>query len=317
MSELLREIRKKLETGMNLVLVSVTKAKGSVPRGPGAHMLVGLEGRFFGTIGGGAVEYKAEKLAVQMLSQNSPSPSSLLKQFSLTQNAAADIGMICGGELAVSFVRLTANSEETREALDRGLKRIKEGLPCWLVLKPCRQEAFQIMGEKPEQDCYAQALVNFGRVYIFGGGHVAQQLVPVLSRLEFQCVVLDDRAEFTEPGLFSGAAAVLAVDFSRLSDFITVKAEDYAVIMTRGHQWDMLIQEQILNTPACYIGVMGSSKKKEYVRSRLCEKGYTAQQLDRVKTPIGLPILAKTPEELAISIAAELIEKRAQEGNGR
>ena len=153
---------------------------------------------------------------------------------------------------------------------------------------------------------------NFdGKVYIFGGGHLAQEVVPVLSHLGFRCVVLDDREEFSKPELFTGAEEVLCVDFKDLANAVQITKNDYVAVMTRGHLHDADVERFVLKTPAHYIGVVGSRRKAKLTRETLRGEGFSNEQLDRIITPIGLEIGSETPAGIAISIAAQLIQVRA------
>ena len=164
--------------------------------------------------------------------------------------------------------------------------------------------------EKLRQE-YESALKS-GKVYIFGGGHVSQALVPVLASVGFRCVVLEDREEFLQKELFPGAWEVRRVCNDRISETVKIREEDYVCILTRGHKDDMIIQAQVLQTKASYIGVIGSRRKAAAVAAVLKEKYHiSSEELKRVHTPIGLPIGAETPAEIAVSIAAELIRCRA------
>ena len=116
---------------------------------------------------------------------------------------------------------------------------------------------------------YIEQVSSAGRVYVFGCGHVAQELVPVLSHVGFRCVAMDDREEFAQKALFPDAEEVLLVDFNHIDEVISVTAEDYACVMTRGHASDAVIQAQLLRTPASYIGVIGSARKKAGVYQKL------------------------------------------------
>ena len=102
------------------------------------------------------------------------------------------------------------------------------------------------------------------------------------------------------------------MDNARLADFVTVEERDYVVVMTRGHKDDQAVQAQMLRTPAHYIGVIGSRRKTAGVFARLREEGFTDADLARITTPIGLDIKAETPAEIAVSIAAQLIQVRAE-----
>ena len=158
---------------------------------------------------------------------------------------------------------------------------------------------------------YCETLVRAGRVFIFGGGHVAQALVPALTAVDFRCVVLEDRAEFCKPELFPGVEETRLIDNERVLNFVDITENDYVAVMTRGHSFDQSIQAQILKTPARYIGVIGSRKKTAKVFANLRELGFTDADFSRITTPIGLDIGAETPAEIAVSIAAQLIAVRA------
>ena len=151
-----------------------------------------------------------------------------------------------------------------------------------------------------------------GCVYVFGGGHVAQELVPVISHVGFRVVVYEDRENFARPELFQGVHHTILGSFERISEHITIHENDYAVIMTRGHQSDYEVLRQVLRTQAAYIGVIGSRQKIAATTKRLLEDGISEQDIARLHTPIGLPIKGETPAEIAISIAAEMILFRAE-----
>ena len=146
----------------------------------------------------------------------------------------------------------------------------------------------------------------------FGSGHVARALVPILNYLSFYCVVVDDRPEFLTAQAFPQAEELRVIPLENLAAFIEITADDYGIVITRGHNFDFIVAKQLLETPAKYIGVMGSKHKIASQVRRLKEVGYTMTEIERIFMPIGLDIAAETPEELAISIAGELIQQRYQ-----
>lgn len=237
-------------------------------------MLVSAQGRIAGTIGGGAVEYRSEQLAREALAAG----RSRVERFQLRPNEVQDLGMICGGDVEVSF-RYLAGGDEAAIAWAR------------------EEEA---------------RLTPSGRVYIFGGGHVAQALVPALAAVDFRCVVLEDREDFCRPELFPGVEETRLIQNGDPAAYAGITAEDYVAVMTRGHKDDLTVQAQALKTPAKYIGVIGSRKKTAAVFAKLRDMGYTDADLQRITTPIGLSIKAETPAEIAVSIAAQLIQLRAE-----
>lgn len=319
---ILPPLLEKLRAGQSAIWAIVVQTKGSAPRGTGAMMVVAAEGRLAGTIGGGAIEHEAERAALSLLSDR---PARSLKRvFVLNSRQAADIGMVCGGEATVYLRAMNPDEPGLLGLLESLQSRVAARTACALRVELSEPETGAIeVGDLSaaaswEADAaardgawYIHRLDERGTVYVFGGGHVAQALVPVLAKLSFTCVVAEDRDAFLDPALFPGAQAVVRVDFQAISPAITLTATDYAVIMTRGHQHDTAIQAQALRTDALYIGVMGSRSKREAVNRALRGLGISEADLTRVHTPIGLPIRAETPEEIAVSIAAELIQVRA------
>ena len=323
----------RLSAGEDLVLVTVVASSGATPRGAGARMLVGRSGRICGTIGGGAVEYRSEHIAAEVLKEK----KSGSHDFSLTKNDVQNLGMICGGDVKVYFRYIPAGDGETLALAAEAERRFEGGQDMWLLNeisdggRMCIYSADEgsfpyepplwtrdLMSRKPQsgeregREFYAEQINSSGRVYVFGCGHVAQELVPVLTHVGFRCVAMDDRPEFASRELFPSAEEVLLIDFQRVADYVAIGPEDYVCIMTRGHAFDAVVQAQALRTPACYIGVIGSRHKAAGVRAALKEQGFTDGQLDRIVTPIGLEIKAETPAEIAISIAGQMILHRAE-----
>ena len=334
MRNMFRLISEKLSAGEDLVLVTVIASSGATPRGAGARMLVGKEGRLCGTIGGGAVEYRSQQMAAKVLEDK----RSFEHGFNLTKDDVQKLGMICGGAVSVFFGYLPAYDEAMLRTAARAEECFAAGRDLWLISDIAdggriglytREDGYigvdapdwltEKLGRHPARirqdgrDLYAEQINFSGRVYVFGCGHVAQELVPVLAHVGFRCVALDDRPEFARKELFPDAEEVILCDFEHLSKSIAVTAEDYACVMTRGHAFDAVVQAQMLMTEACYIGVIGSAKKKAGVYKRLKEEyGFPDEVFERITSPIGLPIKAETPAEIAISVAAQMIEFRAR-----
>lgn len=334
MKQILKAMECRLLAGEALVLVTVTASSGATPRGAGARMLVGKNGRICGTIGGGAVEYRSEQIALQVLEKK----VSGQQDFSLTREDVQNLGMICGGDVNVFFHYISEGNPETLTLVMEAQRMFETGealwlisdissggelslytktggvfgknVPDWVLSQLPRQP--KLLQKGTESYCVEQ-IHGSGRVYIFGCGHVSQELEPVLTHVGFRCVVMDDREEFARRELFPTAEEVKLVDFRNIADFVTIGEEDYVCIMTRGHAFDTVIQAQVLKCKPCYVGVIGSRKKAAGVRQVLkTEYGLSEQELDLVTTPIGIEIAAETPAEIAISIAGQMIQVRAQ-----
>jgi len=160
-------------------------------------------------------------------------------------------------------------------------------------------------------ELFVEPVLSDPVLYIFGGGHVSAQIIPLAARVGFKVEVIDDRPEFADPAKFPDAAKVHQYAFEGVLGEIPVDESSFLVIVTRGHIHDKTVLEQCLRTKAKYIGMIGSRRKKAMIYERLLEEGFTKSDLDRVHAPIGLDIGAETPEEIAVSIVAELIQVRA------
>ncbi len=159
-------------------------------------------------------------------------------------------------------------------------------------------------------DVYIEPIVPKPEVLIFGGGHISLSLARVSALVGFQVTVIDDRAEFANRERFPEAEAVIAEDFSKAQGKLRVHRSSYIVIVTRGHASDQEVLEWAVGTEARYIGMIGSRRKIQTVYENLRRKGVPPEKLERVHAPIGLDIGALTPEEIAVSIIAEIIQVR-------
>lgn len=332
MKELFSKINEKLSKNEAVIMATITASSGSVPRGMGARMLVDEGGRLCGTVGGGAVEYRSIEMAKGLLANK----ESCEKEFLLKKNDIEDIGMICGGDVRICFNYIDADDANKR-LFGEAIRMINDDEEAYLIMNLSHNSYGQLslygkttgfIGEKVditvfndrpyvqkigESAYFVEKIVESGYVYIFGGGHVSQALVPVLASVGFKCIVLEDRKEFIDPKLFGDKAKkTMLIDYSRINEYVSITENDYVCIMTRGHKDDTITQAQILKTKAYYIGVIGSARKKSAVFATLKNMGITDDELSRVITPIGLDIKGDTPAEIAISIAAQMIEKRAK-----
>jgi xanthine dehydrogenase accessory factor len=181
------------------------------------------------------------------------------------------------------------------------------------ILKKRQPINITLGGAEGEQiEFYVEPVMSEPVLYVFGGGHVSLQIVPMAALVGFKVVVIDDRPEFADPKKFPDATSVHEYPFEGVFDRLTIDQSSYIVIVTRGHLHDRTVVTQALKTEARYIGMMGSRRKKALVYKKLLEEGFTQADLDRIYSPIGIGIDAETPEELAVSIVAELIKVRAE-----
>lgn len=334
MKTLFETLRSALLREEKAVLCAIVASSGSSPRGEGAKMAVFADGTALGTIGGGAVEKKSQEYARELLRSGG---GTLVHAFRLSSNEVQDIGMICGGNVTVAFQVLDAAALPVLDAVLEALTRsdrdvwlitpVQEGLSwslgLWDAVHGLRFADALSMEElrplllsrgvlrKEAPSFYVEPLVQAGVVYLFGGGHVGKALCPVLTQVGFRVVLYDDRPQAALPEQFPQALRVILGDYRRISDHITITDRDYVVIMTPGHQSDFEVLAQALATPAAYVGCIGSKHKVAATREKLAGLGFSEADMDRVHSPIGLPIGGETPEEIAISIAAEMIAHRS------
>lgn len=310
MNEWIEAALERIRGGRDCVLVSVVATSGSTPRGPGARMLADARGLVCGTVGGGPVEHDAVRRATERLERSVSAGA--LKDYRLAGDRAADLG-VCGGGMRLYFQTLPAGDGALIDLLERARAAADGARDAWLITD-LEDGGMTLSFEAvaPEDGQYAQQIASGATCYLFGCGHVAQALVPVLARALFRVCALDDRADFADRRLFPDAAEVRLVDFGDLAFMDGVTGADYVAIMTRGHQHDFAALKAALRTPARYIGMMGSQAKRASVYERARAAGFTEADLKRVRCPIGLPIGAQTPYEIAISIAAEMIQARTR-----
>ncbi len=331
MKALLEAVWNALKRGEDAMLLSVVASTGSAPRGKGAKMAVFKDGSTLGTVGGGAVEYHSILAAKEAIREK----KSFIKSFDLSSAQAANIGMICGGGVEVYFQHFSAQDKHSIETLAHIVSLFDKDEEAWLVtgisqnalgvyaksegvrfidinlerILPQLKTGGKLIREEPS--FYVEPLMQLGYVYVFGGGHVSQELVPVIEHVGFRPVVYEDREAFASPGLFPRGVKTIVGPFSEVGSKLTVTDKDYIVIMTRGHQADYEALLFAIKTDASYIGMIGSRAKIAATYKRLAEAGISVGEFSRVHAPIGLPIKGETPAEIAISIAAELILHRA------
>ena len=327
MIQIFTKLAEELAAGRGAVLVTILSEQGSAPRGAGAQMLVGAAGQLAGTIGGGAVEKVSETMAMTLLAEG----RSALHPFHLHRNSDEDIGMVCGGDVTVLFQYVPGASGVWRDLAARLLERLDRRQPGWLLLQTgggtpalLDQEGAVLVGDVPADlspllggtallagEVFSLPLPVGERVFIFGGGHCALPLVPLLWSVGFRVTVMDCRPEFADRSRFPGAERVICGDYRRLDNYLDLTPEDYAVVMTTGHSHDLEVEEQLVRRPLTYLGVIGSRTKTAAVNQKLRDRGVPEEALQRVHAPIGTAIKAVTPEEIAVSIAGEMIYERA------
>ncbi len=185
------------------------------------------------------------------------------------------------------------------------LLRSKERNPRVVTLPAKREDPLSRPTEVLLEPIYSEPTV-----YLFGAGHVSQQIAPLAKRVEFKVVVIDDREMFANRERFPEADEILVSEFATCFEGLSIDDSSYLIIVTRGHLYDGTVLEQAVKTQARYVGMIGSRKKIRLLYENLMKKGVSREMLNRVYAPIGLEIHSETPEEIAVSIVAQLIQVR-------
>lgn len=174
--------------------------------------------------------------------------------------------------------------------------------------------------DKKNSDKFLNEFSTKSIAYIFGAGHVGLAVEPVLRYVGFETVIIDDREEFVNKERFPKAKEIIKIqDYKNSFSQIEINKDSYIIIVTRGHTGDYEVIKQSLKYDCAYIGMIGSRKKVANTFKKLKEEGISQDSINKVHSPIGLDIKAETPEEIAISIVAEMIKVRAvmEESNDR
>ena len=285
-------------------------------------MLVGAEGRLAGSVGGGCVE--ADIIAAALAAQVDARPAVLTHH--LNADLAGDLGLSCGGSLDI-FVEplvpepayvaaLTAAASAGTGVVRTATDWLRGPLKTFAPARAARGQGRPAM-LTADRRFVIERLMPAPRVLVFGAGHVGAAIARAADAAGFRVAVVDDRQEFADPARFPQTIAVLAAVPAVALARTPLTRADAVVIATRGHRQDAEILALVAGSAAGYVGMLGSRRKRIVVTKGLSRVGVPRNALARVRVPIGLPIGAVTPEEIAVSVVGELIQfRRSVEGGG-
>ncbi|MDX2244775.1 MAG: XdhC/CoxI family protein [Leptolyngbyaceae cyanobacterium bins.302] len=323
-----RQLAAALHQG-SVVVATIVRTQGSVPREVGAKMFVDRTGKIVGTIGGGAGEAKVIQQAKRVLATGEKQ----LVAIDLSGATHRETQGICGGMMQVWLERWQGNTAIA--LVQHLLSQLETGQEITLVtpMQQARSPHLQTQAESPPPtpnphsptpnpqppipDPFTETLSPPPTLLVVGAGHCGIQLAKVADLIGFQVIVQDDRPEWATIDHYP-QARILMGTIADAVDRLALHTHLYAALVTRGYAYDLealtlLLQREI---PCVYIGMIGSRKRVCQVFQAAEQKGITPETLQRVHAPIGLDIGALTPEEIAVSIGAELILVR-RGGTGR
>lgn len=336
MRELLSRLIESTQNQQPVVYTALVETRGSTPQKAGAVMLVFADGSQVGTLGGGCVEAEVKRRAIA----NLKSGQRELMTFKLDSNYGWDDGLICGGRMSMlvdpilpgddisyftAFADCLGRDEPCTEAvvvqedatpdrflLDRTGKqlaaRAENQLPALAVenlrdvnLRPRPHVANGISYLPQAQRC---------RLVIVGAGHVGQKVAELASDVGFRVWVADDRDDYCSDERFPSAEKLVVGPIENTAEQLEVDTNTFCIIVTRGHNHDETALFHLANTPARYVGMIGSNRKIKLIFEDLKRDGISEDVLRRVHAPVGFDIGSQTVPEIAISIVAELIAFR-------
>ncbi|MEM7167730.1 MAG: XdhC family protein [Planctomycetota bacterium] len=280
--------------GQPAALCAIVARRGSAPQTIGTLAVVDPAGEMTGTLGGGCVEADVRGHAMRVLE----SSGSEVLTFRLDMKQALDEGMVCGGEIDVAI--RTIDSAAAND-LATAVKQARAG------------EAAEVPMRVSQNDQLVeyQILLDIQpKLVVVGGGHVGRLVAEYMIGLGFQVSVLDDREEFANPQRFPPPIEPTVGEIEPTLREWPIDDNTYLVIVTRGHLHDERALRAVLDTPARFIGMIGSKRKAGVIFNDLKRDGFSKEQLLRVHSPVGIAMTSVTTEEIALSIAAQLVDVR-------
>jgi len=295
-----------LRDGLRTTLVFVVDHSGSVPGVTGTRVVVSESG-FAGTIGGGA----AEKLLVERAAGHQGDAE--IFRFRHTPSGG---GTLCSGVQDFAVIPLSPNDLEPIQSIVDTLGNHRTGTlrlsPEGVGFMPGETSPHSFNGERNSWTYYGPIGLE-DTLHIIGGGHVGLAFSRVMAALPFRIIVLDNREDLPTMAANRYAHEQHVIDFDHIGDHVMDGGHSWVVIMTFGHVHDREVLERLLGKDLAYLGLMGSEAKVRQMYAAMEADGIDSKDLNHVHAPVGVSIGSHTPEEIAISIAAEIIAVR----NGR
>ena len=333
-----------IDSGEVFAVALILKAEGSTPRKAGVRAIIEQTGKIHDTLGGGIGEAEAQRRAIEACRSKQP----VVFDMNLYGDDRAGDVPICGGSMRILVDPTAAKDRASYAGMAEAVRSRQRGVMLTTVrteaqtevraqwfaqeaipsdaafpgaekIRSCMaNETPQLFvnpdgGASPTLQVFVEPVIPKPLLLIAGGGHIGQALALQASLVGFDITVIDDRAEFTDPALYPEGTITHCCDIPKKIAALSAGDDTYVVLVTRGHKLDAETLEACIHAPIAYVGMIGSKRKVALIRKNFTESGIaTAEQFDRVFTPIGLDIGAVTVPEIAASITAELIAVRRQ-----
>ena len=344
MREVFHEAAAELDEGRPVVVATVVRTKGSTPQKPGAKLLVRDDGSGVGTLGGGCVEGDIWFAAKELMRRGG---SAQYRDYELNEDLAAEDGLVCGGTMyflidpvyeagsyldyareidaayaggpavalatvtaagegagtlgARLFIREDGSTEGTLGSPEMDREAVKKARELMVHGK----NEFVTMRDGPE--FFVEAYTTPPQMVLCGGGHVSKAIAPLAATLGFRVFVTDDRDEFANSDRFPEADIIVAEKPEAALPQLPINPNTFIIIATRGHRYDNVALEAAALTPAKYVGLLGSKRKTILIYEDLIRTGLPIERIREIRSPVGLDVRGRTPEEIAVSIMAEVL----------
>ncbi|HMO61675.1 MAG TPA: XdhC family protein [Ferruginibacter sp.] len=306
-------ILKNIQLGTGVVMLYVLESSGSSPGRQGFLMAVNTNGEMHGSIGGGIMEHKFVEMAKSRLNDGLQEHS-LHHQFHDKTAASNQSGMICSGEQTIFIYTVLPKDKTAIEKVIQALVHLEPG--CIILTAtgigfensiPPNEFEFTKTGDA--EFIYREKTGSPNYLHIIGGGHCSLAFSALMHSMDFYIHVYDERAGLNtmEANTHAHEKQILH-SYADLKNIIPYGQGQYAVIMTFGYRTDKIALQALLNKHFFYLGVLGSKTKISKMFNDMQLEGIAAADLTHIHAPVGIPIKSRTPEEIAISIAAEIIQ---------
>ena len=294
-----RKVQEVIQSEKRLVLMVVIANEGSSPGRKGFKMLV-TKNQMYGTIGGGIMEHKLVEFAESLLDK--PTFEPFIKHQIHDKSALKNqSGMICSGQQTIAFYDITTEFLPLAEQIltEKDFKITYNNLGINVVSANTKWS-------------FSETTSLVQKVYIIGGGHVGLALSEVLSRMDFEIHILDHRENLNTMEANNFVHSKQTVEFSAIGNYIPEDDNIYVVIMSFGYRTDDVIIRQLINKDFKYIGLLGSKEKIAILFQNMIVDGFDKDRIAKIYAPIGIDIKSETTQEIAISVAAQLIRVKNQ-----
>jgi len=320
-----QKVLENLSTGPAMALATVTGTVGSTPQKQGSSALFSENGLLAGTIGGGIVENQVSEIIRKTLPVKKPG----YYRFDLDKDIRSEEDAICGGHMDIL---IDADPGIHRPVFEQLVISLQQGIPgvlitrvtirqnhpvdiirSWIARNDPRWSAGEPVQEGEDELAFLEHLLPPPHLVIAGAGHIGKALAHLGNLLDFEVTVLDDREEYANTAHIPDADHLVVGNIGQSMQQVVKTPETYIVIVTRDHKDDAEALRACMGTGAAYVGMIGSAKKIALMQEKfISERWATQDQWEKIHAPVGIRIHSKTIQEIAVSIAAQLVQVRNQ-----